>query len=177
MTTTLWKRKLAASLHDPAEKALVLMRDVDNKGQRIGQEVGSVAALRAMLGIRKSDFDPRADHHAAAADRPQWPIEDGRPRPAWANVHFVKRPVLIHPLSGQELDLGKLDDVHAAHIRTASLDHFSKLIERDAAGVPDHRLTQLAFWRFGPEPDLVAPELGALWRLLPAETRVPDHSI
>ncbi len=174
---TLWKRKLAAWLHDPAEKALVLMRDVDNKGQRMGHENGSVAKLRNALGISKDDFDKRADHYAAAADRPQWPYEDGRPRPGWANVRFVDRPVLIHPLSGQELDLGKLDEIHAAHIRTASMDHFLDLIEHDAVGVPDDRLTQLAFWRFGPEPALVAPELGALWRLLPADTRVPDHSI
>ena len=172
-----WKRKLAAWVHDPAEKALVLMRDVDNKGQRIGHEHGSVAALRTALDIGKKDFDPRADHYAAAADRPQWPYEDGRPRPAWANVRFVDRPVLIHPLSGQELDLGKLDSVHAGQIRMASMDHFLALIERDAAGAPDYRRTHLAFWRFGPEPELVAPELGALWRLLPADTRVPDHSI
>ena len=133
----LWKRKLAAWLHDPAEKALVLMRDVDNKGQRIGHENGSVATLRHALGIRKADFDKRADHYAAAADRPQWPCEDGRPRPGWANVRFVDQPVLIHPLSGQELDLGRLDDVHAAHIRTASMEHFLDLIERDATGEPE----------------------------------------
>ena len=176
---SLWKRKLAAWLHDPAEKALVLMRDVDNKGQRIGHEEGSVAVLRDELGIGKgkADFDKRADQYAAAADRPNWPYEDGRSRPGWANVRFVDRPVLIHPLSGQELDLGKLNEVHAAHIRTASMDHFMQLIERDAAGAPDHHMTQLAFWRFGPEPVLVAPELGALWRLLPADTRVPDHTI
>lgn len=172
-----WKRKLAAWLHDPAEKALVLMRDVDNTGRRIGHEDGSVASLRAALGIRKSDFDKRADHYAAAADRPQWPFEDGRSRPAWANVRFVDRPVLIHPLSGQEISLGKLTEIHAAHVRSVSLNHFSDLIERDADGQPDHRLTQLAFWRFGPEPDLVARELGELWRLLPADTQVPDHSI
>ena len=77
MTTDLWQRKLAAWLHDPAEKALVLMRDVDNKGQRIGHEEGSVAALRRALGLKMADFDKRADHYAAAADRPQWPIEDG----------------------------------------------------------------------------------------------------
>ena len=59
---TLWQRKLAAWLHDPAEKALVLMRDVDNKGQRIGHEEGSVAALRHALGIRKADFNKDADH-------------------------------------------------------------------------------------------------------------------
>ena len=172
-----WKRKLAAWVHDPAEKALVLMRDVDNKGQRIGHEHGSVAALRAALDIRKTDFDPRADQFAAAADRPQWPYAEGRSRPAWANVHFVKQPVLIHPLSGEELHLGTLGEVDAAHIRSASMAHFLTLIERDAAGVPDYRRTHLGFWRFGPEPALVAPELGALWRLLPADTRVPDHSI
>ena len=174
---TLWQRKLAAWLHDPAEKALVLMRDFNNVGQRIGHENGSVAGLRAALGIRKSDFDERADHYAAAADRPQWPIADGRPRPAWANVRFVEQPVLIHPLSGETIELPKLDDIAAAHIRNASLDHFTALIERDAHGKPDFKLTQLAFWRFGPEPELVAPEIGALWRLLPADTRVPDHSI
>ena len=174
---TLWQRKLAAWLHDPAEKALVLMRDFNNAGQRIGHESGSVAGLRAALGIRKSDFDKRADHYAAAADRPQWPIDDGRPRPAWANVRFVEQPVLIHPLSGEAIELPKLDDIAAAHIRNASLDHFTALIERDADGQPDFKLTQLAFWRFGPEPALVASEIGALWRLLPADTRVPDHSI
>lgn len=174
---TLWKKKLAAWLHDPAEKALVLMRDVDNHGQRIGHEEGSVAELRKVLGISKKDFDRGADHYAAAADRPQWPCEDGRSRPAWANVRFVEQPVLIHPLSGEEIHLGKLTDVAAPHIRNVSLDHFLDLVERDESGQADHRLTQLAFWRFGPEPDLVAPEIGELWRRLPADTRVPDHSI
>jgi CRISPR-associated protein Cmr2 len=173
----LWKKKLAAWLHDPAEKALVLMRDVDNKGQRIGHEDGSVAELRHQLGIKKPDFDKLPDHYAAAADRPNWPCEDGKPRPAWANVRFVETPVLIHPLSGEEIALGKLTDIAGPHIRHVSLDHFQSLIETDATGAPDHRWTQLAFWRFGPEPQLVSPELGELWRLLPADTRVPDHTI
>lgn len=173
----IWKKKLAAWLHDPAEKALVLMRDVDNQGQRIGHEEGSVAELRSVLGISKKDFNKHADHYAAAADRPQWPCEDLQPRPAWANVRFVDNPVLIHPLSGEEIPLGKLTEIAAPHIRNVSLDHFLELIETNVAGQPDHRWTQLAFWRFGPEPKLAAPELGELWRLLPADTRVPDHSI
>jgi CRISPR-associated protein Cmr2 len=168
---TLWKKKLAAWLHDPAEKALVLMRDA------VGHEQGSVKNLRELLGIRRSDFDPRADWYAAAADRPQWPFEPGRSRPAWARVDFARQPLLIHPLSGEQIDLGNLADIDAAHIRNVSLDHFSELIERDAKGEPDLRLTQLAFWRFGPEPALVAPEIGDLWRVLPADTRVPDHTI
>lgn len=170
--TSRWKRKLAAWLHDPAEKALVLMRD------EVGHEQGSVKALRDLLGIDKhADFDKRADRFAAAADRPQWPCEPGRARPAWANVRFASQPVLIHPLSGEEIDLGSLDEIRAAPLRNVSLDHFADLIERDENGEPDFRLTYLAFWRFGPEPALVAPEIGDLWRVLPADTRVPDHSI
>ncbi len=170
-SSPIWRKKLAAWLHDPAEKALVLMRD------EVGHEHGSVAVLRAALGIARADFDKRADWFAAAADRPQWPFEPGRPRPSWATVRFADNPVLIHPLSGEEIDLGKLDEIHAAHIREVSLDHFSDLIELDPTGKPDYRLTQLAFWRFGPEPALVAPGIGDLWRVLPADTRVPDHSI
>jgi CRISPR-associated protein Cmr2 len=169
MTTILWKKKLAAWLHDPAEKALVLMRD------EVGHEQGSVAKLRDLLGIEASDFDKRADWFAAVADRPQWPFEPGRPRPAWANVHWIERPVLVHPLSGQEVDLGKLGDEPARAWREVSLDHFSELIVRSPDGNPDDRLTFLAFWRFGPESP--APAIGQLWRMLPADTRVPDHSI
>ena len=176
-SSLLWKRKLAAWLHDPAEKALVLMRDVDNEGQRIGHEDGSVAQLRKLLGIKKADFDKRADYYAAAADRPQWPCEDGKPRPAWATVRFVEQPVLIHPLSGADVSLGKLTEIAGPCIRNVSFEHFLQLIETDADGAPDHLWTQLAFWRFGPEPKLAAPELGELWRLLPADTRVPDHTI
>ncbi|MBM4201756.1 MAG: type III-B CRISPR-associated protein Cas10/Cmr2, partial [Gammaproteobacteria bacterium] len=37
----------------------------------------------------------------------------------------------------------------------------------------------MTFWRFGPELDEENDneKLGALWRLLPADTRIPDHSI
>lgn len=169
MTTTLWKKKLAAWLHDPAEKALVLMRD------EVGHEQGSVAKLRDLLGIEAVHFDKRADWFAAAADRPQWPFEPGRPRPAWANVQWAERPVLIHPLSGQPINLGRLSDEPARAWREVGLDHFSELIVRSPDGNPDHRLSFLAFWRFGPESP--APAIGQLWRMLPADTRVPDHSI
>lgn len=175
MRAEFWKKKLAARLHDPAEKAFVLMRDIEG-GKRIGHEEGSVKALREALGIDKGLFDKRADHFAAAADRPNWPYEPDKPRPSWANVRFTERPILIHPLSGEELDLKKLNEVLAAQIRTASLDHYLDLVENRDGSI-DYRLTLLAFWRFGPEPALVAPEIGELWRLLPADTRVPDHSI
>ena len=165
---TQWKKKLAAWVHDPAEKALVLMRDT------VGHEQGTVKVLRDRLHVSADDFDRRADHLAAAADRPNWPFKQGERFPAWATVRFTERPQLIHPLSGVTFDLGKLSDIGVGQIKAASLAHFERLIE---AGEGDARRTYLAFWRFGPEGRLAGEELGALWERLPADTRTPDHSI
>jgi len=162
-----WNLKLAAWLHDPAEKALILMRTPE------GHELGTVQRLREVLGISYGAFEKRADWLAAAADRPQWPRPDDERYSAWANVRFANHPVLIHPLSGKAIELQPLAaDIGAAEIKAVSLDHFDRLIVTG-----DPRQTFLAFWRFGPEAGQWAPELGALWQLLPADTRVPDHSI
>ncbi len=209
---TLWQTKLHARLHDPAEKALVLLRDP------AGHEGGTSKALHRDLGFQnlpvKEWLDPdnpdvldgvlfkkgipismykdvkRADWWAAAADRPQWPMEEitvttkkGEEKTIkvakGAQVRWTERPILIHPLTGEKLDLKKLAETDIADIKQRSLKHFSDLIIKEATDEPDWRKTLLAFWRFGPE--LVEKQdggkLGFLWPLLPADTRVPDHSI
>lgn len=211
---TLWQTKLHARLHDPAEKALVLLRDP------AGHEGGSSKVLHRLLGYGRleSDVVPpdrpdsldavlftrgvprgmyetvrRADWWAAAADRPQWPMKEvlaaggaegsARTRVVdWAQVRWTRQPVLIHPLTGEQFDLaqsGGLADTSLDDIKSRSFEHFASLILRDAQGSPDWRRTLLAFWRFGPELREQAGEgrLGALWPLLPADTRVPDHGI
>lgn len=171
----LWKTKLAAWLHDPAEKALILLRD------KTGHEWGTVAELRETLfGSRAmpADVAPilrRADRYAAA-DRPQWPLdENGAHYAAWTQVDFAASPVLIHPLTGEPHQLPPLTDILPEHLKSVSLDHFKRLIVNDAAGRPDMHKTLLAYWRFG--PDTPANDLQHLWQNLPADTRVPDHSI
>lgn len=172
-TQNVWLAKLAAWTHDPAEKALVLLRDP------AGHEGGTVRVLQKTLfpnGVGAlAAHVKRADHWASAADRPQFPrdAKDGR-YAAWTQVRFDQSPVLIHPLSGTKYPLGKLD-IDPQHIKACSSDHFLSLIERNADGTPDARRTALAFWRFGPEID--ADGLRALWQLLPADTRIPDHTI
>lgn len=162
-----WKKKLAAWLHDPAEKSLILMRTAE------GHEFGTSRRLREELGIDFGDFDKRADWLAAAADRPNWPRpEDAGRFPAWEQVRFTSNPVLIHPLSGETIELAPLAvDISAAEAKAVSLDHFQRLIQDDA------RKTFLAFWRFGPELGHWVPEVGNLWKTLPADSRTPDHSI
>ena len=168
----LWRVKLAAWTHDPAEKALVLLRDP------AGHEWGTSAELRERIfGQRHipaelAEVVRRADRWASAADRPQWPRAESDPRfAAWQQVRFVDDPVLIHPLSGEQLSLERLPDVGVETIKALSRDHFMSLIDEDG----DPEKTALAFWRFGPTID--AKELKNFWGLLPADTRVPDHTI
>ncbi len=175
-TDLLWQAKLAAWIHDPAEKALVLLRDP------AGHEQGTVRALRNELfpnGLSKEILEhvKMADQWAAAADRPQFPRRQGDgPYEQWAQVRFDKEPVLIHPLSGEEIRVSEgFEEIDPAHLKAVSTDHFRALIERDRDGVINHRKTALSLWRFG--PDTPAEGLGGLWGLLPADTRIPDHSI
>ena len=167
--TAFWQTKLAARLHDPGEKALILMRT------REGHEGGTVRTLRQRLGLDAVNEAPlrRADWWASAADRPQWP------RTLRDVVRWTQEPVLYHPVSGELFDLsrsGRLRDTDPEDIAARSLAHFSRLIE---ACDGDARKTLLAFWRFGPELAETDDDgkLGALWEQLPADTRVPDHTI
>ncbi|MDG4554097.1 MAG: type III-B CRISPR-associated protein Cas10/Cmr2 [Candidatus Competibacter sp.] len=179
MTDFLWQAKLAAWIHDPAEKALVLLRDP------AGHEGGTARALRQLIfqsdhlpddGLR--EYVKQADRWAAAADRPQWP-QDGQRFAAWTQVKFHEKPVLIHPLSGESYNLGTLKDITLEDIKKTSLEHFKSFIVRGNGGGIDAQRTALAFWRFGPELDEQhdTAKLGQLWGLLPADTRVPDHTI
>jgi len=215
--TTLWQTKVAARLHDPAEKALVLLRDPE------GHENGTSLALARLLDLHKigqQDLEldrdsaagtifkksmpadmykrlQRADWWAAAADRPQWPWEEitvetrkGEQRTfkvaPWAQVRWTEEPKLIHPLTGVDIDLKKLAETDVADIKQRSQDHFTELLQTLRKNNPDDLDWQqalLTLWRFGPELSQTtadhddAGKLGALWSLLPADTRVPDHSI
>lgn len=210
----LWEIKLAARIHDPAEKALVLLRDP------AGHENGTSLALARLTGLAPSPQDleddtlactvlrraldtstyeviRRADWWAAAADRPQWPLDeievqtkDGKRKTLavahWAQVQWTKQPILIHPLSGATLDLGSLVTTKIEAFKQRAFEHFSHLLVElgaQQADSPDWEKILLAFWRFGPELDVTgsdaqdAHRLGPLWAMLPADTRVPDHTI
>ena len=208
---TFWQTKLHARLHDPAEKALVLLRDP------AGHEGGSSEVLHRLLGYKRIDvanIDPdnadalhsalfrkgipasiyetvrRADWWAAAADRPQWPLQEITVNTAaggtrtfkvaeGSQVRWTKQPVLIHPLTGTTFDLGSLADTELDDLKSRSFEHFASLVQRRPDGETDWHRTLLAYWRFGPElrEEEDNGTLGALWPVLPADTRVPDHSI
>ncbi|MDP2286259.1 MAG: type III-B CRISPR-associated protein Cas10/Cmr2 [Pseudohongiella sp.] len=209
-----WQTKLHARLHDPAEKALVLLRDpVGHEGgtsrvlwrlARHDQIIPSgvmdndnadvLHAVAFSGGIEAKTYETvqRADWWAAAADRPQWPMQEmtittkkGEEKTigvaSWARVNWAKHPVLIHPLTGKTFDLSQYGDFGSNDLddlKSRSFTHFSNLLIRDN-GETNFRKSVLAFWRFGPEvsEEIDNGKLGPLWNMLPADTRVPDHSI
>ncbi|MEZ5643327.1 MAG: type III-B CRISPR-associated protein Cas10/Cmr2 [Burkholderiaceae bacterium] len=210
----LWQTKLHARLHDPAEKALVLLRDPaghDGGNSRVlwrmarhdelpadapidNDNANVLHAVAFSNGIQPATYKTvqRADWWAAAADRPQWPLRDITVTTrkveektlgvaSWAQVRWANKPVLIHPLTGAHFDLGQrggLSETDFQDIKARAFSHLSTLLMRND-GVTDFKRTLLAMWRFGPElsEENDNGKLGELWKLLPADTRTPDHSI
>lgn len=184
VSDAIWHAKLHARLHDPAEKPLVLMRDPGTS-----HEEGTARVLRETIfgspahpSGSLAEALKRADWWASSADRVAFPSasEDGR-YPQWQQVRFDQNPVLVHPLTGQPFKIGEhegqLRNTTVEELKAGSLHHFQALVQRSDSQV-DLRRTMLALWRFGPE--LSGPlkdELGALWPVLPADTRTPDHTI
>jgi CRISPR-associated protein Cmr2 len=188
----IWQTKLAARLHDPAEKALVLLRDP------AGHEGGSIVEVGKALGfpthlVQRRDGSTveklklaeameriveQADHWAAAADRAQFPKDTNERFVEWAQVRFADQGELVHPLSGERFEVRNIgQQILAEHIKAVSSDFFERLVHTKPDDSPDYRLTALAFWRFGPELGKELQGIGPLWNLLPADTRTPDHTI
>ena len=179
---TLWQAKLHARLHDPAEQALVLCRDS-------ATHEGGPSTSRALHSVLFANDIPEtmrrlvrnADLWASAADRPQLPNNV-----PWSQLRWTDSPILIHPLTGNEFNLHSLIGNEITNVKARSLTHFGRLIVRagdqDNENAPvDWQRTLLAYWRFGPEIGVTdtgdGGKLGALWQHLPADTRIPDHSV
>ncbi|HRH92564.1 MAG TPA: type III-B CRISPR-associated protein Cas10/Cmr2, partial [Agitococcus sp.] len=166
-----WQTKLLARIHDPAEKALVLMNTQE------GHEGGTVANLKKELFSAEqiSQLYPtvkKADHWAAAADRPTLPKAD-----KWAQINFLTDAQLVHPLSGERFRIGDLTSTDLKDVKKLSLQHTTRLIQRTTTDDIDYRKTNLALWRFQPEGKMLGGGWGALWEQLPADTRISDHTI
>ncbi len=146
-----WKRKLAAYLHDPPEKALDLAW---HKQRAENYERG--------LGLEDTDFARDCDHTAAAADRLPWPrwqfLEsafDGR------DNHFK------HPLGRAKLEIPPYSHADIAH-HLASMNQPKLTAGDDAAQF----LATWRLWRWW-----ASDNRDSRLAFLPADTRLPDHTI
>lgn len=159
--------RIRALLHDPPQKACFLFTH-EHWARELLQRIGAGAPDEAIH---------RADCMAAGADRIELP-EKGS-----TLTLFKSRPEIVHPLSGQTIPLASMEDLHALEVQRvakAALDALES--EVPSSGTEESRYHRLAtlLWRRFPEALRSAAgreNLGLLWDWLPADTRVPDHTI
>lgn len=170
MNQDFFKQKIKAFLHDPPEKPLVL-------GLGAGHESRSREYVAALLG-EQEPFDKDAwqfaDHVASAADRLSFPMRSPRD----FMVGFRKHPILKHPNSGATYKLSPFGELDADALKENVLAIMHEIRDR-AEGDPEKMFLYL--WRCFPEiarsVETGHQSLGYLWDYLPADTRIPDHSV
>lgn len=161
MNHSRWSRKIVALLHDPPDKAFGIADHKDRAAElqrlALGRDAVSDETKRA----------ERADQIASAADRVNFP------KGMEAYWHEEKA-VLTHPLAGRSLDLGLLAGVSPSETHEATKRAIRNLL------VSDLNLKQrfLRLWRLLHESVASEfPRVGALFGMIPADTRQPDHPL
>jgi CRISPR-associated protein Cmr2 len=172
-----WNQKLANYLHDPPDKALSIP----------GHEERS-RNLTDLLNVPTPDRDvyQRADMIASGMDRAQVPGYHTDPAQNGA-IDFLKKAFITHPTGntkGLQIELptgtNKKDmDPKLTHIIEADLNKLSqheayKNNHQQYAAARFHYVHHV--WRERLAQENVGG-LGGLWYRMPADTRIPDHSI
>jgi CRISPR-associated protein Cmr2 len=168
----LWKRKVRAFLYTPPHGALA------DDPQTVRQWAEDL--VRAALGedARWEEEIEGADRIARGLDIPPF-VERACARVFWED------PCLTHPLSGKLYPLKELKDrlpgldlrkIHESVVK--AVEAIRREVEGVGSGDPLEKRLFLALWR--KLPDVLAekePSLGPFWDVLPADPRIPSHSV
>ncbi|MGC8771095.1 MAG: type III-B CRISPR-associated protein Cas10/Cmr2 [Brevinematia bacterium] len=178
---TYWNNKLLAYLHDPPDKLL----DIQGHKERAKK-------ILEVFGLQIPDnFDiivEKPDRIASGFERGDFPSYNKDPNQNGA-VDFKSSPILTHPLSGEKLNLTNINPssgnnnevidlikdvigISSENIRYS--DNFTN--NSDKSAIARFLYTHLAL-RFKLASDDNVAGLGALWHRIPADSRIPDHSI
>lgn len=161
-----WKQKLADYLHDPPSKVL----DIKNHVER------SQAAYRqaGFIDTEIGDYLNEADHTAAAADRLPFPSSKAS---GLLCAFDGVRNAFRHPLNGEPLPFASEFITVEQGFEAESVTQ-PVLSEASLQVLPDDeardRARFFAHWRLWPKH---ATEKDYRFSFLPADTRIPDHSV
>jgi len=159
-----WEEKLAAFLHDPPDKVLAL-RGHEERGKMLQESLYLPSPDEILIS--------QADQVASGLDRTFLPD-----RQAGGYVDFSKNPIITHPTGeNAHLQMGPVSSGNFADLQ--------QLIEADINGLPQKdRISYLFslfhYFRHVLPYRLRASSLWGLgwrWGKLPADSRMPDHSI
>lgn len=176
-----WKLKIMSFLHDPPNKAFLIS---SNKGHE-GFVKEILKKFEIKLKIEKDDKDfsendeklweiaKDSDHISSAEDR----FSNFRK----ITINWDKSPVLKHPLESEEdkFDLKSLQNFDIKKLESSINNAINKIVEKSKEnGNINYKRAFFLLWRnFNSLLKKQDDGMGALWDLLPAETRMPNHSI
>ncbi len=167
-----WAQKIVAFLHDPPGKALVLRSTPHTPHTQLAEVLQKIALDRT-ASSQESDGSTKADHIASAADRINFPPNTTA---YWDQVE----PLLRHPLAENAKphavplasnDLKELDNQIQEQVAQHILQPWKNKFGQDLKKLYFH------IWRQLYEELARRASLGGWIRLLPAETRQPDHPL
>lgn len=152
-----WRHKLSAFLHDSPDKVIDL---VDHQGR--------ARSLAQAEGFRPSEIARKeSDHAASAADRLPWPLSRVGEEILCRSELGASDRAFIHPLGKAHLSFE--EDFRTA-LQALDVSHTTK----PSIITDDPRQAFLTVWRFWQNWASAKDERFAF---LPAETRLPDHTI
>jgi len=172
---TRWTRKIVAFLHDPPGKALVLRSGPHTPHAQLAEALQRIA-LGRLVHADERDRATKADHIASAADRVNFPAGT---EAYWDRV----APTLTHPLSAEaqaqpvplpNQNLQQMDDEVQ---QKAGQNILQPWVNHLAAQPDKEKRLYFQIWRLLYEELAQQTSLKGWIRLLPADTRQPDHPL
>jgi len=180
-----WQDKIKAFLHDPPDKALILFhKSHEKKVADIWDNIGlkdDAKRLRTFIEKRKGlrEAYPQihnADVIASAMQRLDIPPGYRMDNAANCDVHIcfkgTFKPVFKHTLSGAMENFDEIKRFIATYGYERALEKYGFNLNavRSFLDESDWKKMYFLLWRF-------LPEIYDLGYILPADTRIPDHSI
>ncbi|MCP5456103.1 MAG: type III-B CRISPR-associated protein Cas10/Cmr2 [Thermotogae bacterium] len=157
MTQETAKRKIYALMHDPVEKVMDIINHEEIAAKRIG-----------VLKVEKPSTD-KSDMNSSTADRILLPREKEIYNKRHS-VNFNRSPLYTHPLTGETLNTDEIKEYlrkNKDEINKKILNFLTKLktTEKD-----DYVKIYEKLWWY-------LPKIIPYTYMIPADTRIPDHSI
>lgn len=173
LTEVSWENKIKAFLHDPPDKALCISGHIQRSSE----------ILKSIHIGGKNDSVNKADRWASSIQRISWLSEGKEPlidfcMKEWGDVEYTGQPVLKHTLSAAKKEYGTLNKNHLDKILEIEKQTIMALTEK--AEVKDKYFKIWRYFKDELQKNIemsISKDVAEDFVNLPADTRVPDHTI
>jgi len=176
---TYWKNKLISYLHDPFDKVMAL-KGHEDRAKEIIEEFGE------QVPNRDADIWKIADGIASGFERGTFPGHSENPSKN-GFIDFAKDPVITHPIQGGSIKINatQLQQWTNEILKNKIAEIVGDKAEKSgySSTLNDHEKFvrgRFIYTHLGLRYKLAQADVagfGALWHKIPADSRIPDHSI